>query len=487
MMQEHTMDLITDPWIPILGGPPVGLAQALVDAHHIDLAASGPERTALLRVLTVLAARVSGLDAHTDRIAWAEHRARLLDQGRFDQTRVRAYLDAHTGRFDLFDPVRPWMQDPRLAAECPKRSGVWKLAWGRGSQERPALFHWGPVDLPVPTTQAVLDLLTQYMFGSGGRVSARDHGGTRAAYVGMGPLRGSVSYHPATGDLFTDLVLGMPYVPRTGTDPAPWERDLNDPLAPAPEPTGLATLVLGRFRHALLLVPSPDHAEVVDAYVTWGAQAPTRPVRDPWQVELAKRDGGTYVPLADAERSPWRDLPLLLDPATAPAVWDRLAKDACGPLDLPDGVGVAVCGFAQDRGQTRDHATINAHIPGVGRALNDTGQRQQRLDRIAELEEAAVALGKACTAAAKVMGMKTLSGRAGLLSDYWWQADQPRSEEAPAKQLALQVWDRARQYTGRRGSEAAAAGRLVLEDLPDPTPTGQAVPVEAEGREVAWI
>lgn len=464
------MHLLTDPWIPTTGGPPVGLTEALQRAHQIDLAASGPERTALLRVLTVLAARVTGLDAHTNPGSWADHRAQLLDAGRFDVDQVNTYLVPLADRFDLFDPARPWMQDPRLASECPKRSGVWKLAWGRGSMERPAFFHWGPVDLPIAVDQAARDLLTQLMFGPGGRVSARDHAGTRTAYVGMGPLRGSVSYHPTTGNLFQDLVLGMPYVPRTGPDQAPWEAPLNDPLAPAPEPEGLATLVLGRFRHALLLIPSTDRTEVVDAYVTWGAQAPTTPTRDPWQIEKTKKDGGTYIPLADHTRVAWRDLPLLLDPATAPPAWARLTQDA-PRLTLPAQVGAVLSGFDQDRGQTRDHATIAGTIPRLRDVLLDPSRQQQRLAQVTEFEEAAQALGKACAVAAKQMRMKEWPGRADLLLNFWWQADQVGAQRQTPRELVLNLWDeRHSDINDQRRTDAVLEGRRALERLPH-TPT----------------
>ncbi|MEU0237749.1 type I-E CRISPR-associated protein Cse1/CasA [Nocardiopsis sp. NPDC006198] len=473
-------DLISEPWVSVDEGQPCGLARLLTDAHRLSVQVRGPEYTALMRVLTVLAARISGLDAHTSEEGFAAHRARVLAEGRLDAAAVEDYFAGNADAFDLFAPGRPWMQDPRLKSACPKTSGLWKLAWGRGTPDRPAHFWWGPLDLPIPAAQAVLDLLTQLMFGAGGKVTARETapGGKRASTAGMGPLRGSVSYHPHGSTLFESLLLGMPYAPRTGDDPAPWEGPLPDPMAPVPAPTGLATLLLGRARHAILLEADPDGTRVLDAWVTWGAQAAEEQVRDPFQLSFERSIGGRAVPLGQGQRPVWRDLPALVDPASAPPAWTRLFEDAPA-LAVPPRLGLYASGMEQDRGKSRDHDTIGHLYFDVGADLLDADRRTALVERATRAEEALQALEEALALTHRLTRRPSKGEAHDIVLQFQRDAETYvlRAAGPDPRSQALGVWERRiRPHLGGSPEEIAAdiKGRDLLEKLPVPPPAAAA-------------
>src|SRR5690606_8318283 len=138
LMPPPTYDLTTRPWLfarPLGAGADIkqtGLRDVLAHAHELaDVEVPLPPATSgLWRVLAMLTARVTGLDTAEDLDEWLERRVEVLGRGRLREADIDAYLNANAGRFDLFDPHRPWCQDPRLRTQCPKSSGVNKLVWG---------------------------------------------------------------------------------------------------------------------------------------------------------------------------------------------------------------------------------------------------------------------------------------------------------------------------------------------------------------------
>lgn len=399
-----TFDLSTRPWIPArtLGGDTelLGLRDVLLRAHELaDLELALPPASAgLWRVLALLTARVTGLhgsdeDAeeageHAD---WEEVREDVFRAGRFDPARVADYFDARSGRFDLFggEGGRPWLQDPRLAEQCPKTSGVNKLAWGRTAGQNQVWLGGHHTDLdpePLAPAEAAHHLLATLYYGPSGRCSSRTVGSVAKADTSAGPLRGSVSYHPRGRTLFESLLLNVPHLADDGAaaadpaeDLAPWERDdLPDPLGLPGEGTGLAGRLTGQFRHAVLLVPSADGSRVVDATVTWGVRvsdtwrasrtAPT----DPYLVYLVSKEGKPYRQPASADRAVWRDLDSLLSDQAGhhyrPRLFDTWSGRAGVPRDVLNALRLRAFGFDQD-GQTRDRQWFTATTPAVVRWL----------------------------------------------------------------------------------------------------------------------
>ncbi|RFS81373.1 type I-E CRISPR-associated protein Cse1/CasA [Actinomadura spongiicola] len=394
-------DLATDGLIPVYPSGGVGLRELMTRAHELlDIDIPMPPAAAgFRRILTVFAARITGLDRQDDGAnEWFDRRDAVLDQGAFDLDAVTAYFDRYRDRFNLFHPERPWLQDPRLATECDSRSGINKL-----TLERPAgnnqvwLDHHhdgeaGPLDL----TTALFHLVAQLFYGPSGRCTARTVNGKKYANTTAGPLRRVVSFHPLGRNLFESLVIGIPFLGRaSGDDRAPWEYDeLPDPLGVPPSPVGVGGVLTGLFRHALLLEPDPDRTKVVNAYFTWGWRQPHPMVNDPYLIYQANNEGEFYPRRADLARALWRDLDALLREdvgvrggrSRRPAVFGDAAE--CLPFDIRDALRVRAYGFHQD-GQTRDQQWFAATTPAVLGTLIGDHETAGELSRARDAAERA--------------------------------------------------------------------------------------------------
>ncbi|GGM23206.1 hypothetical protein GCM10010129_79450 [Streptomyces fumigatiscleroticus] len=388
-------DLRDEPWIPVkwASGESArcGLRQLFHRAHEIvDLELPVPPAAAgLMRVLAVMTARIArdgdGLrlddeDLVEEATDWLEARDRVLARGRFDEKAVDAYFDEEVppGRFDLFDPLRPFLQDPRLERECrnaqgqPVRSGVNKLVIGRPTGANGAVLfahHTDTAPVPVPTAEAAWYLLAQLYNGPGGKCTPRQITSEKTGTVEASPMRGLVSYFPWAPTLFASLVLAVT-VPGHGAQPAPedaapWEADeLLDPLGELPAPTWPSRLLTGRFRHAVLLVPSPDRTQVVDAYITWATHAPAQRARDPYVI-LDRRRDGEYAPRdADGHRALWRDLDALLLQDSDPQAQRPLSLGSL-PASWRPRLAVRAYGVDQERSQVIDQTWFEATTPPV--------------------------------------------------------------------------------------------------------------------------
>jgi CRISPR system Cascade subunit CasA len=386
-----SLDLLRQPWIPVryarhISGPPsVGLADLFARAHEIaDITVPvPPAMSALWRVLYLITARIAGLDdvEAVDGIAgWKRARNRAFAARRFDGDAIRGYFSRYDGRFDLFDPARPWLQDPRLAAECPKSTGINKLIVGRATGNNLVwLSH--ATDLapqPVPTDEAAWYLLAWLYYGPSGKITARIVRGMTESNMTAGPLRSRISFHPLGPTLYQSLIAGLVYPGRydartdglalAGSDDlAPWEADgLPDPLGLPPAPHGLSGVLTGQFRHALLLTPSRDGSQVTDARITWAWRLTTPPAEDPYLIyDTAKNRPGTYARYARLERAVWRDLDALLLEDTGESKRPAVFTDLAGaPREILKVLRVRAIGFDQD-GQTIDRQWFTATTPPV--------------------------------------------------------------------------------------------------------------------------
>lgn len=288
-----SFDLTTQAWIPVRYAPDtsgpaeIGLTELFMRAHEIaDIALPvPPAASGLWRILYLIGARITGLDdldAMDDWPTWKRDRRKMLAAGQFDQAAIGRYFAAHGGRFDLFGPARPWLQDPRLAAECAKSTGVNKLVMGRAAGNNLVWLshHTDLAPQPVRAAEAAWYLLAWLYYGPSGKITARTVRGQTESNMTAGPLRSRVSFHPLADNLFCSLVTGIPYLePGTGPrapDLAPWEEDaLPDPLSLPPAREGLSGPLTGQFRHAVLLTPSADGGQVTDARITWAWRMPS--------------------------------------------------------------------------------------------------------------------------------------------------------------------------------------------------------------------
>ncbi|MEU3140892.1 type I-E CRISPR-associated protein Cse1/CasA [Nocardiopsis alba] len=395
-MTSPSYDLTERPWLPVRAAdgtpaPAVGLRELLCRAHEfsdIELPIP-PASSQLWRVLTLLAARVSGLDIATEIGDWYRTRRRVLDAGAFDRDRVEAYFASFPDRFDLFHPEYPWSQDPRLLKQCAKSSGVNKLAWGRTAGQNQVWLggHHHDLDpVPLPPDEAAWHLLATLGYGPSGRCTSRTVDGRSEANSTAGPLRGTVSFHPLGRTLFESLIVNIPFDGDSedevgDVEAAPWERDtLPDPLGTPRESTGLAGTLLNQASHAVLLVADPGGDKVVDAYVTWARRDRPVPPTDPYLIHLLSKKGQRYARPADATRAVWRDLDSLLSEDTQdgfrPELLDRLTSRTHLPGDLYRALRLRAFGFDQD-GQTRDRQWFTATTPAVLRWLEDSADTSE--------------------------------------------------------------------------------------------------------------
>ncbi|MFF1477133.1 type I-E CRISPR-associated protein Cse1/CasA [Streptomyces sp. NPDC058301] len=385
-------DLRDEPWIPVrLSGRSVrvGLRELFHRSHEIDdiELPVPPAASGLLRILAAITARVAhwegerlGSEDLADSVdEWTTVRNGILAQRAFDPAAVDAYLDTEvpTGRFDLFHAERPFLQDPRLRAECvdaqgkPNPSGVNKLVFGRPTGVNGAVLFGHFTDtqpIPVPAAEAVWHLIAQLYYGPSGQCTPRRITDARAGNGDAGPLRKTVSFLPWAPDLFTTLVLAVPAPTDSADweheDRCPWEEDLANPLKPLPPATWPGRLLTGRARHAVLLAPSPDRQTVTDAFITWSTHEPAHAARDPFTILDMPRNGGTpYARPADGQRALWRDLDALLLKKTDSQAQRPSALEGL-PSHLLPALRVRAYGFDQD-GQQRDQGWYEATTPPV--------------------------------------------------------------------------------------------------------------------------
>ncbi|MEV5295423.1 type I-E CRISPR-associated protein Cse1/CasA [Streptomyces sp. NPDC053741] len=385
-------DLRDEPWIPVrlLTGESVrlGLRQVFKQAHEIeDLELSVPPAAAgLMRILAAITARVAvdgddrldDLDVAENFKDWDDLRRRVLRAGRFDAEAVDRYFDKDvpSGRFDLFDVERPFLQDPRLRTECvdpkgaPNPSGVNKLVLGRPTGINGAVLFGHFTDtapVPVPAAEAAWHLIAQLYFGPAGQCTPRRITEDRTGSGDAAPLRKSVSYFPWGRDLFTSLILAVPSLQDEevgeNEDVCPWEGELLDPLKPLTPMTWPGRMLTGRFRHAVLLVPSSDGRQVTDTYITWSTHTQPLKVRDPYQILDRRKDGKFQPREAHSARALWRDLDALL---LKDDRQDTQRPPALGalPRTLLPTLRVRAYGFDQD-GQQKDSVWFASTTPRV--------------------------------------------------------------------------------------------------------------------------
>lgn len=418
----------------------VGLRDLFVHAHEIEALTitPAPALSAMYRLLYAMMARITGLDDPGDGPEdWLDRRQEFLDRP-LDPKSVDAYFEEWSGRFDLFDPERPFLQDPRLAdpAVCPKSAGVNKLALGRPAGNNSVWFghHWDASAIPIPAAEAFTALLVWLYYGPSGRCGTRTHEGTTKADVSAGPLRSTLSYHPEGDTLLATLLAGLT-PPPPGLSPdqdlCPWELpDLPDPLAPPPDPTpypGPRSRLTGGWQHALLLVPDATGDYVTDAYITWGRRHKQPSTNDAYLIHQLSQQGNPYARPADAGRALWRDLDGLLQLDANNAAAPRRPE----VFETVDDLGtfrVRALGFQQD-GKTKDIQFVSATTPPLLFRIREDDHRAAR--RIGELRSFGELYGRRLDLAVKRAWALVTDGKPGrcawaehAAAVYWPEAEE---------------------------------------------------------------
>ncbi|MET9111118.1 type I-E CRISPR-associated protein Cse1/CasA [Streptomyces zhihengii] len=500
------------PWVPVADEAArttrVGLRDLFRGAHETSGLAvvTPPAAAALLRVLTAMTARITRLDqAHEGPDDWTARRNGLLDAGSFAPESVEAYFDSHSDGLRLYDPDRPFLQDPRLGTQSATTSGINKLVLARPSGNNQVFFgHFTDADpIPVPSADAVLHLLAQLYYGASGQCTPRTVDGRRFGNTMAGPLRRVLSCHPLATNLFRTLILGVPGPdtwPDAGPaeDVCPWERGLLPHPLTAPEaPGGLMSVLTNRHQHAVWLQPSPDGSAAVDATITWAHRDGHPPARDPYLIWEQAKDGSRHPRRADASRSLWRDLDRILLSDGRRNSRRPLIVDTLSALPRPalDGLRFVTHGFDQD-GQTRNRSHFTRISPPVGDLIASAGEPDAALSAVGtrQAREAAekaawhlqTALGSAWSAFAVPGRGNEAGGRGRQATGPWTEAgsrlywtaaedvfaDLLRTSDVSAalhgfSRLAVDTFDRITAPTGGqpRGAMARAQARGLVHCL----------------------
>lgn len=162
-----SFNVLTDPWIPMADGEELPLLDALARADELEgvRCASPLETCAVYRLMTAFVMDALSLENREERMA-------LLKRGRFDMAVISAYVKKCEGEgasFDLFDPVRPFMQaapDPALDDEKKVKSAAC-MSLQLPSGNNHVFFDHSPEARFAPD-EAVRHLLTAYLFCTAG-------------------------------------------------------------------------------------------------------------------------------------------------------------------------------------------------------------------------------------------------------------------------------------------------------------------------------
>ncbi|MGC0316970.1 type I-E CRISPR-associated protein Cse1/CasA [Kitasatospora acidiphila] len=375
-----TYNLLDEPWIPVgwTDSRPdlpenVGLRELLLRSHEIARIAVAlpPALSALYRILYALTARITELD-EAGPGDWGERRLDVVDRGQLEAGAVERVLGRYRPRFDLFDPQRPFLQDPRLVEQCDSQNtaGVNKLITTRPSGNNHAWFrHVSDTAPDLPTcAEAAMHLLVWHYYGPSGRCSSRRVGTVEEANAKAGPLRSTLSYHPEGENLFETLLAGLPQpasTVRRDHDQCPWEWDqLPDPKAAPPQLRGVCSELTARSQHALLLVPDEAGSGVRDAFITWAYRDKIDRTGDPYLIWQTSKDGNPYPRPADSARALWRDLDALLLKNPSGTAQPRRPTVFETASEVSENLRARALGFEQD-GQAKDIQFVDASTPPV--------------------------------------------------------------------------------------------------------------------------
>ena len=327
--------LLEEPWIPLVSTSGIRTIASISDALLTPSQWRGIDSTnpveclALHRLLLAICHRAIGPGT-------TEQRGALLDSWPTQQ--IQTYLQQWADRFDLFDPVRPFLQVAALSqAElsprpwmllCPDRaSGANRLLWDHSIDAKPE---------PITPAAAARALVAHLQFTPGGLVKALRTSAAR------GPACGLLVIIPTGNNLQETISFSL--VEQSPADHkldlAAWEIDpptIEELTTPRPVvPSGPAQRYSALSR-ALLLEPGP---EVTHLRYAEGLSLDESPIPDPMAAMVTGKKGPMPLMLRET-RAMWRDANALMGaegsvpPETirnAAAI--RMSRGEFDPIDL---------------------------------------------------------------------------------------------------------------------------------------------------------
>ncbi|MBB5932930.1 type I-E CRISPR-associated protein Cse1/CasA [Streptomyces echinatus] len=409
--------------------------------------------SALRRLLAALFIRISGLQI-ADPDAWDDRWDELLSRGRLDPADVSAYTTEWAFRFNLDDPERPFLQDPRLAKECGDAAAPGKLVMTRASGNNQPWLDRTPQDAPVTPHEAFWWVLVWRQYGPCGLGANRSHNGIKHKSMAAAPLRSVISWHPETGNEFTNLLLSAPHpadIPVTGPDLPEWEQAaLPDPLRPE-LPTGPVSRLVNRAVHSTLTRSDAATGQITAVWTAWRTPVPTAvkeagakkaleaaseavtAAGDPFLINRTK--GGPVR--AHHARALARDFDSLIHirrpgdttkAATIPPAWIRLLDTL--PVEALDQIGpVRARALACHQDKQEKEELWFEQVTPVPVANYTSGRHPEKAALVASTRKAAEDTAKALAAA--------------LRSAWNEMSPDPRSECSWTRDTIAAYWDRA--------------------------------------------
>ena len=332
--------LLEEPWIPLVSTSGMRTIASISDALLTPSQWRGIDSTnpveclAIHRLLLAICHRAIGPGT-------TEQRGALLDSWPTQQ--IQTYLQQWADRFDLFDPVRPFLQVAALKPAghpvrpwtllCPDRaSGSSRLLWDHSIDANPE---------PITPAAAARALVGHLQFALGGTIRQKQYSGA------AGPLVGILVITPVGNTLQEGLALSLvgQSAAEHQLDLPPWERDplqlsaLTDPVKPT-VPAGPAQRYTWLGRAVLLLPPSLWTDSVTGVLYDGGERIAESPVPDPMAAMVTGKKGPMPLMLREA-RAMWRDANALMGaegsvpPETirnAAAI--RMGRGEFDPIDL---------------------------------------------------------------------------------------------------------------------------------------------------------
>ena len=338
-----SFSLLTEPWIPLVrpdgSRSTASITEALLTpVQWVGIDSTNPvECLSLHRLLLAICHRAIGPGT-------TDQRGVLLDS--WPGQLIETYLQQWADRFDLFDPVRPFLQSPALADAglqpkphtllSPDRaSGSTRVFWDHSLDANPA---------PITPAAAALALVAHQQFTPGGLVRALRTSATRGTACGL------LIVIP-TGQTLQET-LGMALVPQTPAnhllDLPAWEQPaltLDELRTPTPIiPTGPAQ----RYTHlsrAVLLQPG----DTIHLLYGEGLVVEESPIPDPMAAVVSGKDGPRPLLLRE-DRAMWRDAHALFGAeGSIPPETIRHAAAVCMARGQFDPISLTAGGLLPDK------------------------------------------------------------------------------------------------------------------------------------------
>ncbi len=368
------MNLVRDPWIPVVGhdgkSRAVSLMEVFLDGEEIrDLAVNPVQRISIMRLLICIAQ--AALDGPEDEEDWLGCRQRIPPA-------AKEYLEKWMDRFELYGE-HAFLQVPGL--EVKRNATLDKLDFGLSAGSNHLMFDHGahPEGRSHSDAWSALMVLTYQCFSPGGLVGSMQWGGettTKTSEHAPGVegsslhtlLRGHSLYDSIHLNMLTkEIVRTLPYTP---WGRPVWELSL---VAPSAEDCETAT---ASFLGRLVPVARAIYLESERSRFTLanGLRYPKLPeARDVMGTVVMRNRGGVeqlaYVAV-DLARHPWRELCSILtltapqSTASGPLALGHLQHSGRGHIDIWTG------GLSADKGKVLDVgewvfgipvAMLNAH------------------------------------------------------------------------------------------------------------------------------